>query len=386
MKLSSQAQALMLLTISFGKSDSPDTRALSTKEWARFSLWLKDHGLEPSALLKGDVSTLCSGWADRSITLLRLENLLGRGVTLGLALERWQRAALWGITRSDPEYPKRLKQRLRFESPPVLFGCGNKALLGRGGIAVVGSRNASQEDMAFADHLGDLAAKEGHSVVSGGARGIDESAMLGALKNEGTAIGVMAHGLLRAATSSRYREYLLAGDLALITPFNPEAGFNVGNAMSRNRYIYGLADTAVVVCSTPNKGGTWHGAVDHLEKFEWSPRVPLWVKHSTSAQSGNSELVAKGARWISRDHLVSLACLLKGSSAAAAEDECADFSLRATEAPSPATTESEIENSELPGQIGQLAEAQPERTAADEPAAGNKPDQMDWINLAAPEM
>ena len=120
-------------------------------------------------------------------------------------------------------------------------------LLGRGGIAVVRSRDADQEDIAFTENLGDSAAKQGYSVVSGAARGVDESAMLGALKNEGTANGVMADSLLRAATSAKFRKYLLAGDLVLITPFNPEAGFNVGNAMSRNRYIYCLADAAVVV-------------------------------------------------------------------------------------------------------------------------------------------
>ncbi len=403
MKLNSQAHAVMLLTVSLGKSDRPDTKPLSTKEWARFARWLKGHNLEPSVLLKGDVKVLLSGWLDRSITLARLENLLGREMALGLALEKWQRAGLWAITRSDLEYPKRLKKRLRFESPPVFFGCGNKALLDRGGIArcgtrpagdeglcgnktffgcggiaVVGSRNADQEDIDFAENLGAAAARQGYSIISGGARGIDESAMLGALKSEGTAVGVMAHGLLRAATSAKYRKYLLADDLVLITPFNPEAGFNVGNAMSRNRYIYCLADAAVVVCSTPNKGGTWHGAVGHLKKAEeWSPRVPLWVKHTASAESGNRALVDEGARWIPHDHPTSLDCLLNGSSASTVEDRRTDPPAHAAEFTFPATTESEKETSEPPDRVGRSSEAQPERTATNEPAAGTKTDQME---------
>ena len=372
MNLGSQAQAVMLLTVSFGKSDKSSAKPLSTKEWARFAVWLKDHDLDPSALLKGDMNGLLSGWMDRSITLSRLESLMDRGGALGLALEKWQRAGLWVITRSDPKYPKRLKRRLQLESPPVLFGCGNRMLLGRGGVAVVGSRDADQDDIAFTENLGDAAAKQGYSIVSGGARGVDETAMLGALKNEGTAIGVMADSLLRAVTSAKYRKYLLSDDLVLITPFNPEAGFNVGNAMSRNRYIYCLADAAVVVSSTPGKGGTWNGALEDL-KAAW---VPLWVKRTVSAKSGNSELVQKGASWIP-DDLTSLACLLNGSPASTVKDGRADLPLLAADASHPATTEPAIEVSESLDLDSGSGEAQPEKASADNPVAETTPDQVD---------
>ena len=113
-----------------------------------------------------------AGWIDRSVSVARLEQLMGRGTALGLSLEKWQRAGLWILTRSDPEYPERLKRRLRSESPAVLFGSGNKALLNKGGIAVVGSRDASEEDLAFTEKLGKEAATQGYSIVSGGARGV----------------------------------------------------------------------------------------------------------------------------------------------------------------------------------------------------------------------
>jgi len=94
--------------------------------------------------------------------------------------------------------------------------------------------------------------------------------------------------------SSQYRRSIMSGDLALITPFNPEAGFNVGNAMGRNRYIYCLADAAVVISSTTNKGGTWAGALEDL-KSAW---VPLWALKSEMPGSGNAELVKRGAKWL----------------------------------------------------------------------------------------
>ena len=300
----------MLLTATFGRSDRSGAKPLSIREWARFAAWLKDHGLEPASLLKCHLPSVLSGWADGSITVPRLEELLGRGGALGLALERWQRAGLWVMTRSDPEYPRRLKERLRQESPPVLYGCGDRTLLDRGGIAVVGSRDATEDDLAFTERLGSDAAGQGLSVVSGGARGVDQQAMLGALENEGVAVGVLADSLLRSATSAKYRKHVASGRLVLISPFNPEARFNVGNAMNRNRYIYCLSDAAVVIGSKTGKGGTWSGAIEDLEAG-W---VPLWVKRSPDAGSGNPDLVTRGARWLPEE-LGSLGCLVSGGQA-----------------------------------------------------------------------
>ncbi|MBY6158863.1 DNA-processing protein DprA [Pseudooceanicola nitratireducens] len=285
---------MLLLTVPFGKTG---TKPLSVKEWGRFARWLKDHELEPARLLKGDPQSLLSGWMDRTVTLQRIEGLLDRGGALGLALEKWQRAGLWIVTRSETDYPERLKRKLRLDSPPVFFGCGNRAILNKGGVAVVGSRDASEADLKFSTSLARSAANQGLSVISGGARGVDESAMIGALESEGTSIGMMADSLLRAATSAKFRKYLLSGDLALVSPFNPEAGFNVGNAMARNKYIYCLSDAAAVVNSTPDKGGTWAGASENL-KNGW---VPLWVQPKDDAASGNAALVKMGARWFPQD-------------------------------------------------------------------------------------
>ena len=120
--------------------------------------------------------------------------------------------------------------------------------------------------------------------------------MKGALGSEGTAVAVLADSLLRAATSSLYRRPLLSGDLVLVSAVNPEARFNVGNAMARNRYIYCLSDAAVVVASARGSGGTWSGACENA-KAGW---VPLWVKQTADTDSGNVNLIARGARWTAR--------------------------------------------------------------------------------------
>ena len=158
---------------------------------------------------------------------------------------------------------------------------------------MIGSRNATDRDLTYSRDLGALAARQGYSIVSGGARGVDEAAMLGALEAEGTVIGVLADNLLRSSSSARYRSYLMANNLVLISTFYPEAGFNAGNAMQRNKYFYCLCDAAVAVHSG-TKGGTWSGALENL-KNRWTP---LWVKRITDCLAGNLAIVKAGAAWV----------------------------------------------------------------------------------------
>ncbi|AXS84635.1 DNA-processing protein DprA [Marinobacter sp. Arc7-DN-1] len=296
MNLSHTAQATLLLTSYFSKAASEQARPLTNKEWGRFALWLRDHNSTPADLLKSDPLALLKSWHDAKITHDRIVSLLNRGHSLALAVEKWQRAGLWVVTRSDKEYPVRLKQRLKTDSPPVLFGCGNKALLNSGGLAVVGSRSANEEDLQFTQRVGAKAASEGIAIVSGGARGVDETAMLGAIDQSGPVIGVMADSLLKAATSAKWRKGLMDGNLVLVSPFYPEAGFSAGNAMARNKYIYCLADSSLVVHSG-KKGGTLNGAQENL-KHGW---VPLWVKPTDDPAAANADLVNQGGYWCERN-------------------------------------------------------------------------------------
>ncbi len=294
MDLTLETEVVMLLTVSFGKSAAGTIKPLTPTEWGEFARWLRDQSLAPADLLQCNLADRLEHWEHPKVTIPRVQALLNRGAALGFGLEKWERAGLWVATRSDVDYPSCLKQRLGQTAPAVLFGCGNRELLMARSIAVVGSRHASDADIAFAEKVGRRAAECGELVVSGGAAGVDSAAMFGALLAEGTAMGVLADNLLPAATSKKYRRHLMSGDLALVSPFNPEARFMVGNAMARNKYIYCLAHDAIVVSSTPDSGGTWRGAVENLQRG-W---VPLSVKRTEAAESGNPKLVGLGGRWL----------------------------------------------------------------------------------------
>ena len=162
MSMSLNAQATLLLTTWFAKAAKSDPKPLTPAEWGRLALWLKDQEKTPAGLLEnGAAAAFLNGWSDPRITIERIEYLLGRSVTLSLSLEKWQRAGLWVITRSDADYPSRLKKHLKSDAPPVLFGCGNRQLLERGGIAMVGSRDATSEQLAATTRIAGEMALQG---------------------------------------------------------------------------------------------------------------------------------------------------------------------------------------------------------------------------------
>lgn len=104
--------------------------------------------------------------------------------------------------------------------------------------------------------------------------------------------GVLADKLEKTTMNREHRNLLLDGQLMLISPYDPSAGFNVGNAMQRNKLIYALADTSLVVSSDLNKGGTWAGAVEQLDKLKF---VPVFIRSTGESSAGLDGLRKKGA-------------------------------------------------------------------------------------------
>ena len=289
MATSGNSDAVLLLTAHLSGSDDSGAKPLTTEEWGAFASWLEKQNATPEHLLE-NADEVLGGRSDPRGTTERIKRLLDRGSALGLAKDRWAQAGLWWLTSADEDYPARLKKRLGQASPAVLYGCGCRTLLcsmGYRGIAVVGSRAASDRDLSWTRLFGEAVADEGYSVVSGGAKGIDQAAMFGALDRGGTVVGILADSLLRASSSKMYRSYLRSQNLVLVSPFNPEAGFTVGRAMQRNKYIYCLSDRALVVHSGI-KGGTWEGAIENMKR-QW---VPIWVRQDSDDSPGNAALLS----------------------------------------------------------------------------------------------
>jgi len=116
--------------------------------------------------------------------------------------------------------------------------------------------------------------------------------MTGVLEAGGKAAGVLADSLERAVLDRDHRNYLRDGQLVLLSPYDPQAGFNIGNAMQRNKLIYALADAALVVQSDYGKGGTWAGAIEQLEKLRL---VPVYTLPNARQDVALESLGKKGA-------------------------------------------------------------------------------------------
>jgi len=290
--LTANTQVILMLTAPFltGRGESAE-ELLTPAEYRRLALHLRGLQRQPSDLM-GDGAAELLNACQTCVPAGRLKKLLGRGFPLSQAVDRWRTRSIWVISRADELYPRRLKNKLREDAPAVLYGCGNLKLLDRGGLAVVGSRHAGPELLAYAHKVGRLSAGAGRAVLSGGARGIDQAAMQGALDGGGMAIGVLADSLERAALARENRTPLMTERLVLVSPYDPGAGFQIGHAMQRNKLVYALADAGLVVSSDYQKGGTWAGAVEQLEKLSF---VPVYVRPPAGDDQGMLGLRSRGA-------------------------------------------------------------------------------------------
>ncbi len=298
--LSPDTQIVLLLCGRFGR-ERDGANPLTDLEYNRLALWLKEQGMRPANLLEGDGPHLLVK-NGLPVPESRLQALLGRGTALALAVESWASKGLWVLSRSDKQYPSRLRGRKK-PAPPILYGVGDARLLSDGGLAIVGSRDADDEALDFCLTVARACAKQEIQVVSGGARGIDAEATVGALEADGNAVCVLPGGLAQAATRGKYSSPIQEGRLVLVSPYDPGSGFNVGHAMQRNRHIYALADHGLVVSSSAGTGGTWSGAVEALKHGE----LVFVRSQGQKIPRGNHDLEKMGALTFPEDPWTNLA-------------------------------------------------------------------------------
>jgi len=288
--LTNDAKAILLLCGRFGKNDA--AKPLSLREYNRLTDWMLDKKIRPADLLAAGKAQLLET-LPREIDVDRIKRLLKRGAAMALAIEKWTSSGVWIICRSDEDYPVRLKQHLKKQAPPILYGVGHPGLLQKGGLAVVGSRNVDNNGEQFTRLAVAACAKQGIPIVSGGARGVDQVAMLEGLHAGGTVVGALADSLLKSAVAKKYRDGIREQRLVLVSAFSPEAGFNVGNAMGRNKHIYALADFGLIISAEEGKGGTWAGATEELKRPD---ARHVFVRDEPTAPEGNRALLKLGAQ------------------------------------------------------------------------------------------
>ncbi len=139
------------------------------------------------------------------------------------------------------------------DAPAFLSVRGNKALLGKKSIAVVGARNASANAQQLAQSLATDLGQSGLAVVSGLALGIDAAAHRGALAS-GT-VAVLGGGVDVIYPRQNRKLYdAIAESGALISEVRPGEAPTARHFPRRNRIISGMARGVVVVEASLRSG------------------------------------------------------------------------------------------------------------------------------------
>jgi len=165
---------------------------------------------------------------------------------IGAALEWARKENQQILTLADDAYPQTL---LQLPDPPsLIYVRGRSELLNRPALAIVGSRNASAQGAANAEAFSAALAREGFTIVSGLAHGIDAAAHRGALRAGADTIAVIGTGADRIYPA-RNRDLALeiAHKGLILSEFPLGTPAVAANFPRRNRIISGLAQGTLVV-------------------------------------------------------------------------------------------------------------------------------------------
>jgi DNA processing protein len=208
------------------------------------------------AAAQGDPGAACTV---RVLEALGLPSPLRRALAapdeqaLAADLEWLARSGARILLCTDADYPP-LLARLA-DAPPALYVIGEVSLLSSPQLAMVGSRSPTPAGRATAREFAAWFAREGLTITSGLALGIDAASHEGALAGGGATIAVCATGLDRVYPAAHRA---LAGRIrargALVSEFPPGTAPRRGNFPQRNRIIAGLALGTLVVEATRVSG------------------------------------------------------------------------------------------------------------------------------------
>lgn len=302
--ISPDTQAVLLLCGALGRSDR-ELSPITPGQYNVLALALDKLGKRPADLIGASdpedafIREVCAVPSEngrvKSLDPEKVTALLRRGVSLSAALDKWASYGIRVISRADGDYPSRLRRHLGGKAPALLYYAGNAELLPGGGMAFVGSRDISAEATEMIRRVVRGCVDLGMNIVSGGARGADQTAMQEAASMGGKVIGALPCGLMKACLEPSNRDALADGRALLFSAFDPEIRpFSYGQvAMDRNKYIYGMADSCFVAESgIGSKSGTWSGADEELRNKN---RNPVYVYLGKTPSAGCADLAKRGA-------------------------------------------------------------------------------------------
>jgi DNA processing protein len=223
-----------------------------------------------------------------------VENLvrLRASDTLEKTIKRIQTLGITVLTWEDTTYPRRLKEI--DQPPPVLYLRGALQPEDDWAVAVVGTRRLTPYGRQVAQEVANTLGRNGVTVVSGLARGVDAVAHQASLGAAGRTLAVLGSGVdvVYPPEHRRLADQIIAQG-ALLSDYPPGTQPDAANFPPRNRLISGLA-MAVVIIEAGKTSGALITAAFAADQGREVFAVPGNI---TALQSqGTNRLIRDGAR------------------------------------------------------------------------------------------
>ncbi len=170
-------------------------------------------------------------------------------------LEKTSKIGAELISIDDEEYPEMLRHI--YDPPLILWIKGNKEVLKKEGIAIIGTRRASSYGLSQTERWTTRLVESGLCINSGLAYGIDAASHRAALKAGGSTIAVLGSGIdvIYPRKNSGLAQQIIDSGGAVITEYPPGTQPDAGNFPERNRIVSGMSH-GVLVAESGVKGGS----------------------------------------------------------------------------------------------------------------------------------
>lgn len=240
----------------------------SPGEWYQTADMIAEAG-SAVRLLAGDMPVMSEERRQRAIQLSSRVRAADVSDARGL-IERVTSEGVRLITITDEDYPENLK--LIFNRPPFIWVRGQLNSRSLRAIALVGTRQATEEGRTAATRLARGLAQSGVTVLSGLARGIDTAAHEATLDAGGSTVAVIGNGILAGLyppeNQGLARRIVESGG-AVVSQFWPLAPPAKANFPRRNIVMSGMGAGTVVVEASSTSGAKMQArlALEHGKRL-----------------------------------------------------------------------------------------------------------------------
>lgn len=151
----------------------------------------------------------------------------------------------------------------------TIFWAGRLELLKNPAVAVIGSRDVSEDGIRRARQISKLLAENGVTVVSGLAKGVDAAAHSGAIQAGGETVAVIGTPLDKAypVENSELQQEIYEHHL-LISQFPSGTRTYPSDFPKRNRTMAAISDASIIV-EASDTSGTLHQAAECVRLNRW---------------------------------------------------------------------------------------------------------------------